>query len=901
MVRIRVLGALTAADERGELDLGGPTQRGVLARLLVARREVVPVDRLIDDLWRGEPPPPRALGALQAYVSNLRRSLEPQRAPRTPATVLISRTPGYALRIATEEVDAWLFAAELDAAGRQDDPRERRRTLERALAAWRGPAYAAFAAEPWATAEAARLEELRLGAREKLVAALLELDEPAHAAAEAEMLCSEHPLWEETWRLTALARYRSGRQADALGTLRQARAVLADELGIDPGPALTRLKSDILAQRIPLRENAITIAARPSAPGSVPSAEPGPGLFGRAAELAALHEAAAGVGARVAIVAGEAGSGKSALLQQFGTALRAAGHRVVIGRCPEDDAAPPAWPWVEILRALAREHDPGDFAPALTPLLDDDIGSAEDSDSPDTDRAHGRFLLHRAVCGYLTAVAADRPMTILLDDAHRGDAETAALLTAVATQVPGLVVLGYRPDEAPPPLTGALATLVTAGRARIRLRGLDIEDSGRLIAALTGGAAAAAVVRTLHERTGGNPFYLSEVARLLRSEGELVATSEVPEGVRDVLRRRLSRLPETGVALLRLAAVIGREFDVAVLVHAAEVSEYDVLDAVEAGVLAGLVDEIGGDADDRAAAAAAEAEALARALGDDALLAPALQARASLYDSPDRGPLGAELIEVGRRTGRRDHLLLGHTIALQAAAFSADIATAREHLDAATGLADRYQWRQAQVASAMAAGLLALATGDPDLAERHYRRADELITGAGILNAEGVGAMALFAVRLHQGRIAELAGLISTFAASAVPTTVDAMVDFQVLALLAVGDRTVAAQVRRRAKPIRDKLFRSLFLTLRGMGVAALGTPEEAAASYHELLPFRDRLAGADTGSYAVGPVDTVLGDLAARHGAAAQAAEHYRAALRLARRCGNPTWIAAAAGRLES
>src|SRR5262245_66278144 len=110
MVRIRVLGALTATGERGELDLGGPRQRGVLARLLVAQGEVVPVDRLIDDLWRGEPPP-RALGALQAYVSNLRRLLEPQRAPRTPATVLISRTPGYAVRLATADVDAWLFGS----------------------------------------------------------------------------------------------------------------------------------------------------------------------------------------------------------------------------------------------------------------------------------------------------------------------------------------------------------------------------------------------------------------------------------------------------------------------------------------------------------------------------------------------------------------------------------------------------------------------------------------------------------------------------------------------------------------------------------------------------------------------------------------------------------------------
>ncbi|MGW5108986.1 BTAD domain-containing putative transcriptional regulator [Nocardia sp. NPDC004123] len=1096
MVRIRVLGALTAADGRGELDLGGPRQRGVLARLLVARGEVVPIDRLIDDLWRGEPPP-RALGALQAYVSNLRRLLEPQRAPRTPATVLISRTPGYAVRFAAEDVDAWRFVAELEAAGRQYNPRERRQTLERALARWQGPAYAAFAAEPWATAEAARLEELRLGARERLAATLLELGEPALAAAEAEVLSREHPLREEAWRLTALARYRAGRQADALTALRQARGVLATELGIDPGPALTRLESDILAQRIPLCEPVIPLQETPSAAIATGSAAPtGPGheLFGRTAELAALREAAAGIGPRSATVAGEAGSGKSTLLQHLDAALRASGHRVVIGRCPEDDAAPSAWPWVEILRALAREHDPGGFAPALAPLLTDGAGT------PDSGHAHGRFLLHRAVCGYLTAVAADTPLAILLDDVHRGDTETAALLTAVATQVPGLVVIGYRPDEVPPALADTLAALATSVRARVHLRGLGVEDSGRLIAALTDSTPAAAVVETLHERTGGNPFYLVEVARLLQSEGELVAASEVPAGVRDVLRRRFSRLPETGVALLRLAAVIGREFDVAVLVHAAEVSEDEVLDAVEAGVLAGLldepasgrarfthvlvrhtllgdlsrirrdrwhrrvaaaieemdpgdlaalahhygesvnpqtarraadyavaaaeqaerryahdiaaagyeraaaalerhagadtveervtmlcragrshlaggaglaarsarhraaalaeevgrtdllvraftawetptpwmnrqwgvvehrvvgwiedalrspglspadrcrllvtlVDEIGGEAGEPAAVAAAQARALARELGDDALLAPALQATASLYDSPDRGPLGAELIEVGRRTDRGDYLLLGHTVALQAAASTADIATAREHLEAATVLADRYQWRQAQVANAMARGLVALATDDPDTAEQHYLRANELLTRAGILNAGGILGMALFVVRLHQGRAGELVELAREFADSAVPATVDAMVDFLVLALLAAGDRTEAAQVRRRARPIRDNLFRSLFLSLRGMVVATLGTADEAATLYRDLLPFRDRLGGADTGSYSVGPVDTVLGDLAARHGDAGLATEHYRAALRVAQRCGNPTWIAAAAERLE-
>ncbi|MGV9719208.1 BTAD domain-containing putative transcriptional regulator [Nocardia beijingensis] len=1159
MVRIRVLGALTAADERGELDLGGPRQRGVLARLLVARGEVVPVDRLIDDLWRGEPPP-RALGALQAYVSNLRRLLEPRRPPRAPATVLISRAPGYAVRLDAEAVDAWVFGAELDAAAGLD-PRERRRALERALSRWQGPAYAAYAEESWASAEAARLEELRSAAREQLAATLLELDEPALAAAQAEMLSREHPLREEGWRLTALARYRAGRQAEALAALRQAREVLAEELGIDPGPALTRLEADILAQRIPMREHAVsapalerdpivahdpTPAREPAIAGdsasahdSIPTRDPatagdsalaqdsdsardqvpaidaavarntasargsvpeavgggaGAGLFGRAAELTALYAAAQGEGPRAATLVGEAGSGKSTVLHHIRAALRDAGFRVVLGRCPEDEAAPSAWPWVEMLRVLVGQCDPGDLASALAPLLTDG------ADPPQEDRAHGRFLLHRAVCGYLTAVAADRPLAILLDDAHRGDAETAALLAAVATRVPALVVIGYRPDEVPPALADALATLATTVRARVRLHGLGLADSGRLVAALTGSTPADSVVETLHERTGGNPFYLTEFARLLQSEGEVVAASEVPQGVRDVLRRRLSRLPETAVALLRLAAVIGREFDLEVLVRAAEVGEDDVLDAVEAGVLAGLldepasgrgrfthilvrdtllgdvprvrrdrwhrrvaaaieeidpgdvaalahhygesvtpltarraadyavvaaeraerryahdvaaagyeraaaalerhvgadtvaervamlcragrshlaggaglaaraardraaalaeeagrpdllvraftawdtptpwmnrlygvvehqvvarledalrfpgltsadrcrllvtlVDEIGGEAGERAARAAAEAETIARELGDDTLLAPALQARASLYDTPERGRLGAELIEIGLRTDDSAYLVLGHTISVQAAAFAADLAAVREHLDAATVLADRYQWRQAQVANTMARGLLALASGDADAAERHYLRANEMLTRAGILNAGGILLMAVFAVRWQQGRAGELAGLVDGFAGSAPQASVDATVDFQVLALLAGGDRAAAERVRRRARPVRHDLFRSLFLTLRGMTVAALGTPQEAGALYRDLLPYRDRLGGADTGSYVVGPVDTVLGDLAARRGEPGSAAEHYRAALRVARRCGNPVWIAAARERLD-
>jgi DNA-binding SARP family transcriptional activator len=117
---IRVLGPLEAEVGGARADLGGPLQRAVLALLLMERGRVVSVDRMIDQLWRGEPPP-RAIASLQAYVSNLRRILEPGRARRAQARILVSAPPGYAVRLPDEAVDAWRFESLLTAA-RKDAP-----------------------------------------------------------------------------------------------------------------------------------------------------------------------------------------------------------------------------------------------------------------------------------------------------------------------------------------------------------------------------------------------------------------------------------------------------------------------------------------------------------------------------------------------------------------------------------------------------------------------------------------------------------------------------------------------------------------------------------------------------------------------------------------------------------
>ncbi|WP_326808062.1 winged helix-turn-helix domain-containing protein [Streptomyces sp. NBC_01775] len=244
-VTFGVLGPVVAEGDSGVLALKGPRHRAVLARLLVARRRVVPIARLVEDLW--DEPPAGAVGAVQTFVAALRRVLEPDRRPRTPARLLVTEGPGYALRAEPDAVDAWRFETATGSAASLP-PAQALERLREGLGLWRGPAYAEFAEESWARGERSRLAELRLWAEEQRAEALLALGRAAEAVPDLEARLAGHPWREDAWRLLALALYRSGRQGDALAVLRRARAALADRLGVDPGPRLRRLEADVLAQ-----------------------------------------------------------------------------------------------------------------------------------------------------------------------------------------------------------------------------------------------------------------------------------------------------------------------------------------------------------------------------------------------------------------------------------------------------------------------------------------------------------------------------------------------------------------------------------------------------------------------------------------------------------------------------
>ncbi|MGW4468929.1 BTAD domain-containing putative transcriptional regulator [Nonomuraea sp. NPDC004354] len=275
MVTFSALGPFRVLLDGLPLDLGGQRQMAVLARLLVARGRAVPVTTLIDELWPGRPPT-QALSTVQGYVSRLRRALEPNRAPRSEAEVLVTAPPGYALRATVEQVDCWHF----ERLARVEGPAPVVWTaMEEALGLWRGPALAEFAELAWAATEGARLEELRLVALERRADAGLRLGHAASLVPDLEAHAGACPLREEAWRLLATALYRSGRQGDALATLRRARAIWRDELGLDPSAVLQRLEADMLAQSPHLEADLApppaSFPALHHVPGHTPSHAPG--------------------------------------------------------------------------------------------------------------------------------------------------------------------------------------------------------------------------------------------------------------------------------------------------------------------------------------------------------------------------------------------------------------------------------------------------------------------------------------------------------------------------------------------------------------------------------------------------------------------------------------------------
>jgi DNA-binding SARP family transcriptional activator len=570
------------------LDLGGQKQRALLALLLLDANRVVSTDRLIEALW-GERPTPTARKALQVYVSQLRKLLGPERVE--------TKTPGYLLRVEPGELDLTLFE--------QFQAEDR---LEEALALWRGRPLAEFAYEGFAQAQIARLEELRLVCLEERIERDLARGKHAAVVAELEALTKEHPLRERLVAQLLLALYRSGRQAEALERYQVARHAFVDELGIEPELRLRDLHQQILRQDARLDLAAVEPPRDTSR---------GP-LVGREHELqeliAALDDAFAGRG-RLVLLVGEPGIGKSRLADELIGRARARAARVLIGRCWEAGGAPAYWPWVQSLRGLIRDGPSEvraqlgagaiEIAQLLPELRDVFPDLAQPATTPEPDVA--RFRLFEAVSAYLGGVARDRPLVVVLDDLHAADEPSLLLLRFLSRHLGDsrfLLVGTYR-DVDPTVRDPLAATLAELAREpvtqRIELHGLGAMDIARYIELNTGTAPADEVVATIYSETEGNPLFVGEVVRLLASEGSIgdldsraLSSLGIPQGVREVIGRRISRLSADCAATLTLAAVLGREFDLTALEHLSGRHGDALLDVLDEAVAARVLAPVPG-------------------------------------------------------------------------------------------------------------------------------------------------------------------------------------------------------------------------------------------------------------------------------------------------------------------
>lgn len=604
-VEVSVLGPVEVSLAGVPVDLGTPKQRALVAALALSRGWPVSVDAIVDLLWE-DSAPPGVTATLQAYVSQLRKVMEPNRERRAPATVLVTVAPGYALRVPEESVDVERFQQTVTEVHRRVQPLGWGRSpldagqltaelaaLDEALALWRGTPYAELGDADAAVAERVRLEELRLVALEDRAVVGLALGHHATVAAEMEALIAAHPLRERMWALHALALTRSGRQADALEVLRRVREVLDEELGLEPSAELRDLQTAVLRQDPDLEwsspapgapsqpQPTATVTTEQSPHPSSEQVAPWP-MVGRDADLESLVDVvmrAERGQPSYAVITGDPGIGKSRLAAELIQRTRQRGLRVLVGRCSQDDGAPPLWPWKTVLDGLGVS------------LLDDELAAEGES---------GQFRAWERIAGAVREAAQVEPLVVVLDDLHWADTSTLRvlrILVETTDQAKLLVVTTWRSHPEP---TGVLAEVAEAlarmHALRLQLSGLPPEQAAMVFESVTSRALDPGDVALLSARTDGNPFFLVEFARLAGERGERSAASEeLPTAITEVLNRRLLRLPEQTVTALRAAAVMGRQFDTPTLALVTGIDEDDLLDVVEPAQAAGLVREDGID------------------------------------------------------------------------------------------------------------------------------------------------------------------------------------------------------------------------------------------------------------------------------------------------------------------
>jgi hypothetical protein len=365
--------------------------------------------------------------------------------------------------------------------------------------------------------------------------------------------------------------------------------------------SLDRLILDLLAKRPdqrPRSAEAVAEALGPAPPARARAETPRTGrdggdFVGRDAVMdrlgAAWADAVAG-SPRVVALAGEPGIGKTRCAEELGRLATGAGATVGWGLCAEHEGAPPYWAWTRALRELTPPP-----APSPVQQLLGEGAERADGESPE----EARFRLYESIAVHLERSAEESPALLVLDDLHWADRSSLELLVHVARELRRarlLLLVTYRDGDLPSGshLSRALGELARQPRfERLELRGLAPADIGRYVALTTGREPHPHVASAVHARTDGNPFLVGEIVRMLEDEGRLDdAVDErpvLPDVVRDVIGVRLDAVDGLTRAVLDAAAVVGREFEIALVARMADVDRLDALEALEPAARAHLV------------------------------------------------------------------------------------------------------------------------------------------------------------------------------------------------------------------------------------------------------------------------------------------------------------------------
>jgi ABC-type transport system substrate-binding protein/DNA-binding SARP family transcriptional activator len=614
-LRLFLLGALDIQHD-GQQVPKPPTlkSQSLFVYLALHRQRPQPRERLADLFW-GDRPERRARRSLTTALWHIRRCL-----------------PGEDWLLADvhtaqldPQADLWLDVAEFEALV----ARPELSCLQAAVALYRGDFLDGFY-DDWVLDERYRLETMYSAALARLMAGLEAVGDPSNALAGALRLLRHDPLREDAHRLAMRAYCRLGQRYAALEQYRRCQQIVQQELGSEPMAETAELCQAILAGRFevgqPAAVSTASVASLPSLPAGYNPLDPvvrGP-LVGREAEMAFLHERyqeALAAHGGLLLIQGEAGVGKTRLVEEFADHLRWQGVRVLWGRCYEFERLLPYQPLGEALQTLLATLAPGELAalPAwilavlvrLVPELPEKLPGL--TTSPTAALEEEQTHLFEGVARFLADLSSDSALVLIVDDLHWATESTLQMIHYLARRLadqPVLIVGTLRPEavEGQSALVSFQRQLGREGLVRSgNLAGLSPQAIEALLAEMSGsGQAVAPLARRLHAETEGNPFFLIESLKALFDSGLVsleggawtgnfarISEAELPlpVGVSEAVQARVRRLDEAARQALQVAAVLGREFDFELLNATWQQGEEATLEALDALLRRRFIDE----------------------------------------------------------------------------------------------------------------------------------------------------------------------------------------------------------------------------------------------------------------------------------------------------------------------